>query len=288
MLPQTKITNIFKCEKCEYITYKRGDYNKHLLTTKHLNQTNNIVALNKQAEYICDKCSKIYKSRVGLWGHKKTCVGPIENVKSEEASNKELIMLLIKENVEMKNMIMEACNKMQPINVLNNVNYNNKFNLNFFLNETCKDALNLTDFVGSLKLQLSDLENVGSNGYVNGISNIIIKNLNALEINKRPLHCSDIKREIIYVKDENKWEKENNNIKLTKVIKKVAYKNVLQIESWKKFNPGCEYSDNKNNDEYLKIVNESMGAFTNEENEEYVNKIIKNISKEISIDKDNH
>jgi hypothetical protein len=131
------------------------------------------------------------------------------------------------------------------------------------------------------------LENVGTNGYVNGISNIIIKNLNALEVNKRPVHCSDLKREIMYVKDENKWEKENNEKeKLQKAIKKVSYKNVLQISGWQKEHPGCEYSHNKKNDEYLQILNESMGAFTAEENAENINKIIKNVAKEVAIEKE--
>ena len=166
-----------------------------------------------------------------------------------------------------------------------NITNNNKtFNLQFFLNETCKDAMNITDFVNSINLQLTDLENVGKNGYVNGISNIIVKNLNALEVNKRPVHCSDLKREIMYIKDENRWEKEKE--KLENAIKKVSYKNVLKILEWQKEHPGCEYSCNKENDKYLQIVNESMGALTEEEKIKNINKIITRIAKEVVIEKE--
>jgi hypothetical protein len=146
--------------------------------------------------------------------------------------------------------------------------------------------MNITDFVSSIKLQLTDLENVGKNGYVNGISNIIVKNLNSLEINKRPVHCSDLKREIMYVKDENKWEKEKEKEKLSKAINKVSYKNVLQIPTWQKEHPGCEYSHNKENDKYLHIVHESMGALTEQDKIENINKIIKNVAKEVVIERE--
>jgi hypothetical protein len=205
-----------------------------------------------------------------------------------EPSDKELIMMLIKENAEMKTLMLDVCKKIQPTisNVSNVSNSHNKFNLHFFLNTTCKDALNLTDFVDSMKIKLTDLENVGSIGYVNGLSNIIINNLKALDINKRPVHCSDVKREIMYVKEENKWEKEKDEREnLKKAIKKIAYKNVIEIPNWQKVNPGCEYSNNKKNDNFLKIVNESMGALTEQENEEYINKIIKNVAKEVTIEK---
>jgi len=220
--------------------------------------------------------------RQSLYNHTKKCSytesDEYENTKIDETLDKEIIMLLIKQNNQMIELTKNTGN--------NNVNCNNKtkFNINLFLNETCKDAMNLTDFVSSIQLQLSDLENVGKNGYVSGISNMIVRNLNALDVNKRPVHCSDLKREIMYVKDDNKWEKEKD--KLTKAVKKVSYKNVLQIPAWQKENPGCEYSNHKKNDEYLQIVNESMGAFTEEENAKNINKIIKNVAKEVIIEKE--
>jgi hypothetical protein len=225
----------------------------------------------------------VYKSQPGLWAHDKKCT---KNML--EPSEKQLIMMLIKENSEMKTLMMDVCKNIQPtvLNTNSTVNNNNKFNLQFFLNDTCKDALNLTEFVNSLRLQLADLENVGSIGYVNGLSNIIIKNLNALEITKRPVHCSDIKREVMYVKEENKWEKEKDEkVQLTRAIRKIAFKNIKQLPNWQNENPGHEYSDNKKNDVFLQILNESVGPLSDRENEESINKIIKNVAKEVCIDK---
>jgi len=278
------------CNICNYTTERLNNFNKHLLTPKHQTKCSLKPSIqeyntNNTNVYECI-CGYICKCRSALWRHKNKC--------EKESKTNNLIQdlvketqELIKENQELKQMVIDISRKPNVIN--NNINSNNKtkFNLNFFLNDTCKDALNLTDFVSSIKLQLTDLENVGKNGYVSGISNIIVKNLNALEVNKRPVHCSDYKRDIMYIKDENKWEKENDEKeKLSKAIKKVSYKNVLQIQNWQKENPGCEYSNNKKNDEYLQIVNESMGAFTEEENIENINKIIKNVAKEVIIEKE--
>jgi len=166
----------------------------------------------------------------------------------------------------------------------NNTNSNNKFNLNFFLNETCKDAMNIMDFVNSLKLQLSDLENVGNVGYIEGISSIILKNLKELDVSKRPMHCSDLKRETMYVKDEDKWEKEDSeNKRLKKAIKYVANKNFQLIPEWKKKYPDCVYSDSTTSDQYNRLLIESVGGkFDKDINE---NRIIKKIAKEVFIDK---
>jgi hypothetical protein len=244
-----KSTHKFYCEHCDYSTSKSSSYNKHLLTRKH------------------KSCSKLSEPDIA------TNVIILELIKENQE--------LVKETKELKKMVIDISSKPNVVN-----NYK-KFNLNVFLNDTCKDALNLTDFVSSIRLQLSDLEGVGSGGFVTGISSIIIKNLNALDINKRPVHCSDFKREIMYIKDQDKWEKEKDEKeKIKNVIKNVAYKNMLKIMDWRQEHPGCEYSDNKNNDEYLKIVNESMGAFTDEENAGYLNKIIKNVAKEVTIEKE--
>ena len=192
-------------------------------------------------------------------------------------------------NSDLKTMVLDVCQKIQPIsNTVNshNVNSNNKtFNLNVFLNETCKDAMNITDFVDSLKLQLSDLENVGEIGYVNGISNIIVKNLNLLEENKRPIHCADKKREVIYIKDEDKWEKaDDDKKKLRNMINKVSRKNERLLQKFKEVHPGCNYSESKYSDQYSKLVIEAMGG-TGNNDEEKTEKIIRNIAKEVVIDK---
>jgi hypothetical protein len=175
----------------------------------------------------------------------------------------------------------------QIINNTNgNFNSNNKtFNLNVFLNENCKDAMNIMDFVDSLKLQLSDLENVGRLGYVEGISNIIVKNLKALDVHKRPVHCSDSKREVMYVKDEDKWEKENEERKkLKKVIKKIADKNARLLPIFKKEHPDYNKASSKYSDQYNKIIVESMGG-SGDNDEEKEDKIIRKIAKEVVIDK---
>ena len=185
-------------------------------------------------------------------------------------------------------MVLDVCQKIQPIsNTVNshNVNSNNKtFNLNVFLNETCKDAMNITDFVESLKLQLSDLENVGEIGYVNGISNIIVKNLNLLEENKRPIHCADKKREILYIKDEDKWEKDEEKKKIRKIIKKVACKNQRLLPKFKEEHPDCGKYHSKYSDQYNKLVVESLGG-SGDNDLEKEDKIIRNIAKEVTIDK---
>jgi hypothetical protein len=198
-------------------------------------------------------------------------------------------MLLIKENSDLKNIVLDVCQKIQPLNnTINshNVNSNNKtFNLNVFLNEHCKDAMNITDFVDSLKLQLSDLESVGKLGFVNGISNIIVKNLNSLDETKRPIHCTDTKREVLYIKDEDKWEKENEtNNKIRKVIKKIANKNSRLLPAFKDKYPDCNKSESKYSDQYNKLIIEAMGG-SGDNDLEKEDKIIRNIAKEVTIDK---
>jgi hypothetical protein len=266
---------------------------RHELTPKHKNNVERYKMIQKSAEnapktekHVCD-CGKEYKHHSGLSRHKIKC-----NEQTEIADNptdKDLIMLLIKENSELKNMVLDVCQKMQPLNntvISNNVNSNNKtFNLNVFLNETCKDAMNIMDFVESIKLQLSDLENVGRIGYVEGISNIIVKNLNSLEETKRPAHCTDKKRETMYVKDENKWEKDEKNSKMRKVIKKVADKNARMILKYKEVHPDCGTYHSKYSDQYNKIIVEAMGG-SGDNDLEKEEKIIRNISKQIGIEKE--
>jgi hypothetical protein len=193
---------------------------------------------------------------------------------------------LTQQNSDLTNKIVDIC-KIGHTNICNNnVNSNNKtFNLNVFLNETCKDAMNITDFVDSLKLQLSDLECVGRLGYVEGISNIIVKNLKAMDVHKRPVHCSDSKREVMYIKDENKWEKENNEKnKLRKVIKKVANKNSRLLPEFKAKHPDCIKSSSPFSEQYNKLIIESMGG-SGDNDLEKEDKIIRKIAKEVVIDK---
>jgi hypothetical protein len=290
----------YYCEQCDYKSSKKFNFDKHILTAKHLKLTKcyKKVAFCSQKEqddnmitkYICEHCNNEYLSRNGLWKHKKICkyIPP----KSNDILDKELIMMLIKDNSEFKNILMKVVengiNNTTNNNTTTHVNSHNKaFNLNFFLNETCKDAMNMSDFISSIKLNLEDLENTGRRGYIEGISNIILKNLNNIEQHMRPLHCSDTKREILYVKDNDKWEKETDDKPiLTKAIKVIANKNIKQISSWKEKNPDCTASDSRKNDLYLKIVSNSMNGLTEEEGKKNINKIISNVAKEMNIQKD--
>ena len=195
----------------------------------------------------------------------------------------------MKENKEIKEMILEIVKNGTHNNSHNTTNHTNShnkaFNLQFFLNETCKDAMNIMDFVDSIKLQLTDLERVGELGYVEGISNIIVKNLKELDVTQRPVHCTDKKRETMYVKDENKWEKDEEKLKLHKVVRKVTCKNQNLIPKFKESHPDCGKYNSKFSDQYNKIIVESMGG-TGDNDYEKEEKIIKNISKQVCIDKE--
>jgi len=222
---------------------------------------------------------------------KKCKIETEDNVKleitpiNEVQELKEFMKYLMKENSDMKSMMMEVI-KNGTHNTTNTVtNSNNKaFNLNVFLNETCKDAMNINDFVESIKLQVSDLENVGEVGFVEGISNIIVKNLNALDVTKRPIHCTDKKRETIYIKDENVWKKDESQCKMRRMIKKVVSKNQRLIPKFKEQYPDYNKYHSKTSDKYNKLIIESMGG-SGDNDAEKEDKIIRNIVKNVVVDK---
>ena len=284
----------FCCLLCSFITYKKTDYMRHIVTIKHKNNAlttvNNEKNEKNEKKYICKCCNKEYNDRAGLWRHTKKCLNINANVgntnakeKTQEINEKDLIVMLIKQSSEMLEAIKNGTHQ---INSHNNNNSNNKtFNLHFFLNETCKNAMNIMDFVDSIQLQLSDLENVGKMGYVEGISNIITSKLKELDVTERPVHCTDKKREIIYIKDENKWEKEDEDKhKIRKLIKRVASKNQILLPNFKEVHPDCRKSTSPYSDEFNKILIESMGG-SGDNDLEKEDKIIKNISKIVTIDK---
>ena len=295
MKKEAKNAEKFQCEECDFECFKKSNYEKHILTDKHKNRTNLNILEQKDAEkcqkFYCKNCDKEYKARNSLWYHEKKCKISSNTSETNDPSDKELIMMLIKENSELKHMVLDVCQKIQPLNNTvnsHNVTNNKTFNLNVFLNETCKDAMNIMDFVDSLKLQLCDLEKVGKVGYVEGISNIIVKNLNSLDETKRPVHCTDTKREVMYIKDEDKWEKENETKqKMRKVIKHITHKNSKLLNDFKLKYPDCGKSDSKYSDQYNKLVIEAMGG-KGDNDLEKEDKIIKNIAKEVTIDKSNY
>jgi hypothetical protein len=286
-----KTSLIYECINCDFICSKKGDFNRHISTQKHLRLQNTTNFTSHH--FTCENCNKVYKHHSSLWKHSKTCIQVQTQTQTNHPNTTnhtpELIVELVKQNQEFKQMLVEQNAKIielssKPTYMNSNNNNKTKFNLNFFLNEQCKDALNITDFVNSLKLSLTDLENTGKYGFVQGISQIFIRGLKELDIYKRPIHCSDLKRETIYVKDQNVWEKENEErIKLYKTIHQIANKNVNQITSWMMENPNCSDYYSTKNDQYLQIVNESIGGVDSDENNKYYDKIVKNMSKEVVI-----
>ena len=299
-----KNANNFHCNLCDFITCKKNNYEIHINTKKHISNTlasnSNMMATKKILQ--CDRCNKIYNDRSGLWRHnsKGKCFKPNisynkneiineDKVKNnqENLTDKDLIMILIKENSELKNMMMKVLeNGTNHNNNSHNItnSHNKSFNLQFFLNETCKDAMNITDFIDSLKLQVSDLERVGEVGYIEGISRIIIKNLKEMDITQRPVHCTDKKRETLYIKDEDKWEKDEEKKKMHKMIRKVADKNARLLPKFKEKYPDYNKASSSVSDQFNKIIVESMGG-SGDNDYEKEEKIIRNISKQIIIDK---
>jgi len=272
----------FSCKTCNYGTCNKKDWNKHIATGKHKTLTE---TKNKIDGYKCG-CGNIYKHRSSLSFHKKKCVSKvIINTESNEKdiSDKELILMLMKQNAQLT----ELCKNGVNSNNNNTTNSHNKtFNLQFFLHEECKDALNISEFVNSIKVELDDLETTGRLGYVEGVSRIINKNLGDLDQTKRPIHCSDVKREILYIKDDDQWVKENDNRPiLTKAIRQIANENIKQIGEWRKKYPDCTASDSRKNDTYLNIVSNAMSGTTSEEQSKNYEKIITKVAKEVTIEK---
>ena len=299
-----KSSHYYHCKSCDYITSKQSNYEKHLTTSKHkksyiqLQNDTNIAQNVAKNVHKCE-CGRIYKHRQGLWKHRQTCevlnaeIEPIDEEEPEKTDkdkdkDKELLVTFMK---EMKDTMIEMFKHMQPNNNTtmshsHNNSHNKTFNLQFFLNEQCKDALNIDEFVSSIKIKLSDLEDTGRLGYVEGISRILIKNLKDLDTHKRPIHCSDLKREVLYIKSDDKWEKDDeNNEQIRSAIKQVANQNIRQIPVWTNEHPECKDPTSKKNDQYLKIVSNAMSGISSEEQTKNVTQIIKNVAKEVVIDK---
>jgi hypothetical protein len=280
----SKNTHFFHCISCDFKCSKKGDYNRHLLTLKHKNQQKSTDFTSKN---IACECGRNYKDRSGLWKHKKTCKIEQDQEKDEfldAVNNEKMIIELLKQNSELQKSLIELSKDKSVTHNNTNNSHNKTFNLNFFLNETCKDALNITEFVSSIKPTLEDLEYTGRQGYVAGISNIILKKLNSLEEYIRPIHCCDLKREVLYIKDNNHWTKETEEKPiLTKAIKVIANENIKNIQEWRGLNPECTDSDSQKNNLYLKIVSNSMSGLDKDETEKNTNKIISNVAKEVAI-----
>jgi hypothetical protein len=290
----------FSCKLCNYVSSSNYNLNKHNKTKKHLLR----VAGNntETGKYDCLDCGKKYKNRDGLWKHSKLC-GKQEQHEIKQTTNKnsdDIVSFLIQQNAEFKELLIEqnktlieVCRDKPTISHTQNntmiSNNKNSFNLQFFLNEKCKNAANLSDFVNSIELNLCDLENVGKLGYVEGISNIIIGKLKLMDVYSRPIHCADLKREIIYIKENDVWTKEHaDNKRLKKSIKDIAFRNCRNFHLFKEKHPECVKSDSVHSDQYLKILAESIGGKGVHNIDNNDNKIIKKIAREMFIDKINY
>jgi hypothetical protein len=292
-----KVAEVYYCEYCYYTTSRKSSFYKHKLTDKHKNNENDSkmvendsAKLQKVANIYKCNCGKKYKYDTGYYRHKKTCTS-VENINKHTNDTGKLINYLMKENSEFKQLLVDqnkhmlalANNSSSNYNINTNNSHNKTFNLNLFLNETCKNAMNISEFVDSLQLQLSDLEKVGDVGYIEGISSIIIKNLNALDVTDRPIHCTDKKRETMYIKDEDKWEKEDDNkSRMHKMVRRISNKNIDLISEFKQLYPDWKKSTSKVSDEFNKIIIESIGG-SGDNDFEKEEKIIKKIAKEVIV-----
>ena len=284
----------FFCEKCNYKCNKQSEYNKHLMTAKH----EKLTKLTKKSPkisnpHMCCNCNKIYRSRMGLWQHKQKCTSSISVKPDDNAidvKNNPIIvdtmMQIIKQNQDFKELIIELSRKDTTTNNTfnNTTNNNQKFNLNFFLNNTCKDAMNMSEFIENMEVQFEDIENIGRDGYVTGMTNMIMSRIKNLEITKRPMHCTDLKRETIYIKDNDVWEKDNDNVKLHNMIQCIAHKNYAILPAWRDKNPDCLDSDTPKFDFCIKMMTNVLGD-AGEGQVKLDNKVIRNIAKHINVDK---
>jgi hypothetical protein len=290
MKKSPKLANDFYCECCNYKCSKESDYEKHLLTSKHKKHTklNDLEQnLAKTRQYICDNCNKTYTARNSLWYHKQKCIIQHENITEptyepgeELVITKDIFMMVVNQNKELLEIIKNGTNSISNNinnNNSNNTNSHNKtFNLQFFLNETCKNAMNIDEFVSSIQPTFEDLEHVGKVGYVEGISSIIIKKLNEVGVTERPFHCSDLKREVLYIKTNNAWSKETEEKPLlVNAIKQIAKLNMDNILPWQQAHPGCTKSDSIFNKKYLNMVMHSMNG---DESFKNINKIMTKLS----------
>jgi len=279
----------YYCEICDYKTVRKNNYETHLLTAKHKLKMSSNISSNALE---CKNCSKVYQTSSGLRKHKQKCGVAQSNTTQvvvkpddDEPTSKELIMILIKENAELKSMMMDVIKNGTNNTITNSHNNNNNktFNLQFFLNETCKDAMNLTDFINSIVLRVSDLDNISEIGLAKGVANRLVSEMNLLGETKRPIHCTDLKREVMYVKDENKWQKDVNKEKMRHLIKKMNRKlNPLLVEF--KNNHNKTYRTDSEIIKHQQKIGEIVGGNKDETTNE--DEIIRNISKNVTISKE--
>lgn len=298
MKSRKKSQEIFHCKKCDYTSKNKFDFNKHLSTTKHKMVTNGNENGNFLLNHACDLCYKSYKYKSGLSRHKKKCTTSTDMVllKKSRINNKTQNVPFIDVDNDFKDpiaILAQALSKQgdlidkliqnqnEMIPKLGN-NNNNKIAINVFLNEHCKDAMNITDFVDNIKVSLEDLEYTNQHGYVKGISNIFTKHLTDMKITERPIHCSDKKRMQLYIKDNNKWGKDMKNEKIDRTIQRITKKQILKIKEWENQHP--DYLDNESlTKEWHKMIFNMTGGENDNERSKLTATIKKNISENVSV-----
>ena len=291
---KTQIKYKFSCEPCKFYTNNNYDFKRHQGTKKHekaIQLTKSSTGIQDEELFVCE-CGRFYKERTGLWRHKKKCnsaenqltVTEEEEQEEEELNEKEMVLKLIKQNGELQKQIINMSKETKQ--VTNITNQTNHFNLNIFLNDHCKNAVNLIDFINSLQVSTRDLEQTGKLGYVEGLSSIFVKALKDMDVTERPIHCTDIKRETVYVKDQDKWEIEDKDkSRLKNTIKALEEKNMSSMIDWQMENPRFQIMDTKENSDYIQISLNSLGSSSEAEASKQQDKIIKNVLKEVVIEK---
>ena len=324
-----KLSVCYTCEICDFISYNKTDYDRHLTRRKHHENVKCYEkTLAKPDPNACPSCHKIFKHRTSVYKHKMVCPGPPPTsvrhpsdatigasasasaasttfttptptptehylrdviVKNQELTS--AMMILIQQNTELQSKMMELCISNSTSNTTNTNSHNTitttnshnpTFNMNMFLNEKCKDAMNMKDFVNSIQLNMTDLENVDRLGYVEGMTNIFIDNLQKTDIYKRPVHCSDVKRETLYVKENDQWEREEpNHPKMTNAVLAVEHKNVILVNEWAKANPRCMNSSTRENETYFRLYK----VVTDGEKDGNIDKVIRKVAKKVTIGK---
>ena len=294
-----KVVKNFVCENCNYSTFKKSDYEKHLRTQKHKNRVLKISGNEKVAKVaeklICPKCERVFKSNSGLWKHNQICLQTAKN--TETSVSQETILEVFKKQQEANNEIMlkqqdqisqltyalkDIAPKLGNNNTTNsnNTNNTNQFNINVFLNEDCKNAINMSDFIKSIEVSLEQLDLTKTKGLEKGITQVIMDNMNKLSVHERPLHCTDTKRETLYIKDDDKWEKDKDKTKIKEVIKKASNKNYTALKKWEEANP--DYMDDEAKQIYYAKAMSAAGKPIDGVDE----KIIKNVCKQTYVKED--
>jgi len=313
-----KNAEIYSCEKCNFICSKKSNYDKHLTTAKHKSATEPQPKNAEKCRFICDGCNKEYKDRTGLWRHSKKCnlqipeevlyeksqvdmdiVPPnsnsnilLELVKQNQelmTSNQEFKELMVeqqKDNQELQKQLVESVKHSSQTITNNTINNNQKFNLNLFLNEQCKDAMNMSDFLDNMTLDIEDLTETGRLGYVNGISRILVNKLREIDAYKRPMHCTDLKRETLYIRENDSWSKEDNSKQTIKdLVDRVANKNCKTMRQWTEIHPNYTEMDTPDNQEFMRLSDTVLGGFGEMESKQFRDKIIRNVIKDVTVTK---